>query len=63
MTDLIIQLNGETIYFFINDGKAAIVVVSSRGIKVKRTKSFKLPLFHLNSRSKKFQSFSAGRLF
>jgi len=45
MTDLIIQLNGETIHFFINDGKAVIVVVSSRGIKVKCIKSFKLPLF------------------
>ena len=62
MTDLIIQLNGETIYFFINDGKAAIVVVSSRGIKVKRIKSFK-PFFPLNFRSKKFWSFSAGGLF
>ena len=40
MTDLIIQLNGETIHFFINDGKVVIVVVGSRGIKVKRIKSF-----------------------
>ncbi|MCD6241109.1 hypothetical protein J7K27_06300 [Candidatus Bathyarchaeota archaeon] len=35
MTDLIIKLNGDTIHFFINDGKALIVVVSSRGIRVK----------------------------
>lgn len=46
MTDLIIQLNGETIHFFINDGKALIVVVSSRGIRVRRIKSFK-PSFSL----------------
>ena len=42
MTYLIIQLNGQTIHFFINDGKAAIVV-SSRGVKVKRIKSFNSP--------------------
>ena len=40
MTDLIIKLNGETVHFFIDDGKEVIVVVSSRGIKVKRIKSF-----------------------
>jgi len=43
MTDLIIELNGESIHFFINDGKAVIVVVNSRGIKVKHKKSFKSP--------------------
>ena len=43
MIDLIIELNGEAVHFFINDGKAITVVISSRGIKVKRIKSFKTP--------------------